>query len=194
MTILIIVIIALVVICLLYILATQRRLVSLQEKMKNSLGQINAQLKTRWDAVTALVEMTKQYDVHEHDTLMDVIAQRKTAAAASAEDVNQQNAAVSDILGRLNVVVERYPELKANDMFNNTMNGIKQYEENVRLSRMVYNDCVTKLNILVRQWPSSIVANMLHFTTAEYIAEEKEKSNMPDIGSIFNGGKGSKNA
>jgi LemA protein len=91
-------------------------------------------------------------------------------------------------------VVERYPELKANDMFNNTMNGIKQYEENVRLSRMVYNDCVTKLNILVRQWPSSIVANMLHFTTAEYIAEEKEKSNMPDIGSIFNGGKGSQNA
>jgi LemA protein len=194
MTILIIVIIALVVICLLYILATQRRLVSLQEKMKNSLGQINAQLKTRWDAVTALVEMTKQYDAHEHDTLMDVIAQRKTTTAASAEDVNQQNAAVSDILGRLNVVVERYPELKANDMFNNTMNGIKQYEENVRLSRMVYNDCVTKLNILVRQWPSSIVANMLHFTTAEYIAEEKEKSNMPDIGSIFNGGKGSKNA
>jgi LemA protein len=194
MTILIIVIIALVVICLLYILATQRRLVSLQEKMKNSLGQINAQLKTRWDAVTALVEMTKQYDAHEHDTLMDVIAQRKTTTAASAEDVNQQNAAVSDILGRLNVVVERYPELKANDMFNNTMNGIKQYEENVRLSRMVYNDCVTKLNILVRQWPSSIVANMLHFTTAEYIAEEKEKSNMPDIGSIFNGGKGSQNA
>jgi LemA protein len=194
MTILIIVIIAIVVICLLYILATQRRLVSLQEKMKNSLGQINAQLKTRWDAVTALVEMTKQYDAHEHDTLMDVIAQRKTTTVASAEDINQQNAAVSDILGRLNVVVERYPELKANDMFNNTMNGIKQYEENVRLSRMVYNDCVTKLNILVRQWPSSIVANMLHFTTAEYIAEEKEKSNMPDIGSIFNGGKGSQNA
>lgn len=77
MSITLIVIIAIVAICLLYILSTQRQLVSLQEKMKNAIGQINAQLKTRWDAVTALVEMTKQYDAHEHDTLMDVIGQRK---------------------------------------------------------------------------------------------------------------------
>ncbi|MCI2109199.1 MAG: LemA family protein [Bacteroidales bacterium] len=191
MSITLIVIIAIVAICLLYILSTQRQLVSLQEKMKNAIGQINAQLKTRWDAVTALVEMTKQYDAHEYDTLMDVIGQRKISTPSTAEDVNQQNAAVNDILGRLNVVVERYPELKANDVFNNSMNGIKQYEENVRLSRMVYNDCVTKLNTMVRQWPSSIVANMLHFTTAEYLAEDKEKSEMPGIGSIFNGGKNS---
>ena len=72
-----IIIIALVVILGLYIIRTQRAFVALEEKMKNAFGQINVQLKSRWDALTNLVEMTKQYTVHEHDTLTDVIASRR---------------------------------------------------------------------------------------------------------------------
>lgn len=189
MSTLVIVIIALVVICFLYILKIQRQLVGLDEKMKNALGQINTQIKSRWDAVTALVQMTKQYSAHEHDTLTDVIRERR-GAVTSASDVNAQNEAINSVLGRLIAVAEQYPDLKANDMFKNTMDGIKGYEENVRLSRMVYNDAVTKLNVLIRQWPSSIVAGMLHFTPQAYIEEEKGKTNMPDIESIFNGNSG----
>ena len=186
MSILVIVIIVLVAICIFYIIGIQRRLVSLEEKMKNSLGQINAQLKTRWDAVSSLVQMTKQYTRHEHDTMIDVIRERR-GSVSSAEDVNTQNEAINSVLERLIAVAEQYPDLKANDMFKNTMDGIKGYEENVRLSRMVYNDAVTKLNILIRQFPSSLVAGMLHFTPQDYIEEEAGKSGMPDIGSIFNG-------
>ena len=65
-----IIIIALLVIVFVYIFKTQRALVALEEKMKNAYGQINVQQKSRWDAVTNLVEMTKQYTVHEHDTLV----------------------------------------------------------------------------------------------------------------------------
>ena len=189
MSTLVIVIIALVVICFLYILKIQRQLVGLDEKMKNALGQINTQIKSRWDAVTALVQMTKQYSAHEHDTLTDVIRERR-GGVTSASDVNAQNEAINSVLGRLIAVAEQYPDLKANDMFKNTMDGIKGYEENVRLSRMVYNDAVTKLNVLIRQWPSSIVAGMLHFTPQAYIEEEKGKTDMPDIESIFNGNPG----
>lgn len=189
MSILVIVIIALVVICFLYILKIQRQLVGLDEKMKNALGQINTQMKSRWDAVTALVQMTKQYSAHEHDTLTDVIRERR-GTVTSASDVNAQNEAINSVLGRLIAVAEQYPDLKANDMFKNTMDGIKGYEENVRLSRMVYNDAVTKLNVLIRQWPSSIVAGMLHFTPQAYIEEEQGKTGMPDIESIFNGDSG----
>ena len=64
---------------------------------------------------------------------------------------------------RLNVVFERYPELKASDLYREAQEGMKQYEENVRMSRMIYNDTATKMNRMVRQWPSSIVASMLHF-------------------------------
>ena len=187
MSILIIVIIAIVAICFFYILGIQRQLVSLEEKMKNALGQINAQIKSRWDAVTALVQMTKQYSAHEHDTLTDVIRERR-GTVTTAADVNAQNEAINSVLGRLIAVAEQYPDLKANDMFKNTMDGIKSYEENVRLSRMVYNDAVTKLNVLIRQWPSSIVAGMLHFTPQEYIEQEEGKTGMPDIASIFGEG------
>ena len=185
MSTLVIVIIALVVICFLYILKIQRQLVGLDEKMKNALGQINTQIKSRWDAVTALVQMTKQYSAHEHDTLTDVIRERR-GTVTSASDVNAQNEAINSVLGRLIAVAEQYPDLKANDMFKNTMDGIKGYEENVRLSRMVYNDSVTKMNMMVRQFPSNLVANMLGFTTHELLPEDPAKSEAPSVSDIFN--------
>ena len=187
MTITLIILAALAVLCFLYILSIQRKLVKLEELMKNALGQINAQLKTRWDAVTSLVQMTKQYTEHEHDTLMDVIAQRRMESFSSPDDVNDQNDAIGSVLGRLSVVVEQYPQLKADGIFKETMGGIQRYEENVRLSRMVYNDSVTKLNTLVRQWPSSFVASMLHVPEQKYIEEDKKTTEMPDISKIFKG-------
>ena len=187
MTITLIILAALAVLCFLYILSIQRKLVKLEELMKNALGQINAQLKTRWDAVTSLVQMTKQYTEHEHDTLMDVIVQRRMESVSSPDDVNDQNDAIGSVLGRLSVVVEQYPQLKADGIFKETMGGIQRYEENVRLSRMVYNDAVTKLNTLVRQWPSSFVASMLHVPEQKYIEEDKKTTEMPDISKIFKG-------
>lgn len=180
-----IIIIALALIIGLYIFKTQRELISLEEKMKNAFGQINVQLKTRWDAVTNLVEMTKQYTVHEHDTLTDVIAQRRITNATPEQIADQDNA-IQTVLSRLNAVAESYPDLKANQMFVDTMASIRQYEENVRVSRMVYNDSVTKMNMLVRQWPSSIVASMLHFTTHDLLPEDTAKAEAPSVSDIFN--------
>ena len=68
----VLVIIALLVVIFIYIFLTQRKFVALEEKMKNAFSQINVQMKSRWDAVTNLVEMTKQYTKYEHDTLVDV--------------------------------------------------------------------------------------------------------------------------
>lgn len=183
-TIAIIVIVAILVIAVGYIWSTQRSLVALDEKMKNAFGQINVQLKTRWDAVTNLVEMTKQYTKHEHDTLTDVIAQRRNDNATPEQVADQENA-IQTVLSRLNAVAEAYPDLKANDMFKDTMAGIRQYEENVRLSRMVYNDSVTKMNMMVRQFPSSLVASMLHFTTHDLLPEDASVSQAPSVSDIF---------
>ena len=179
-----IIIIALVVLLGLYIIRTQRAFVALEEKMKNAFGQINVQLKSRWDAVTNLVEMTKQYTVHEHDTLTDVIASRR-ATNVSPEQVADQENAIMDVMTRLTAVAEAYPDLKANQMFTDTMASIRQYEENVRLSRMVYNDSVTKLNMMVRQFPSSLVASMLHFTTHDLLPEDASVAQAPSVSDIF---------
>ena len=180
-----IIIIALLVIIGLYIIRTQRAFVTLEEKMKNAFGQINVQLKSRWDAVSNLVEMTKQYAAHEHDTLTDVIASRRATNVAPGQVAEQENA-IMDVLTRLSAVAEAYPDLKANQMFNDTMASIRQYEENVRLSRMVYNDSVTKLNMMVRQFPSNLVASMFGFTTHDLLPEDAAKSEAPSVADIFN--------
>ena len=176
-----IIILALIIIVGLYIYSTQRNLVDLDEKANNAISQIAVQLNTRWDAVTALVKLTEQYTKHEHDTLVETIAQRRQTSITSAEDVNNQQNAIGQVLGRLIAIGEQYPQLQAAGVFKDTMASIRGYEENVRLSRMVYNDCATKMNRMVRQWPSSFVASMLHFGKREYLEANEAKKDFPTI-------------
>ena len=105
----------------------------------------------------------------------------------TAEQVNAQQGELSSILGRLMAIGEAYPELKANDLFINAQSGITEYEEKVRMSRMVYNDTATKMNRMVRQWPSSFVASMLNFREKEYLTvDEEKKSSYPNLDEAFN--------
>ena len=86
----------------------------------------------------------------------------------------------------MNVVFERYPELKASELYVNAQNGQREYEENVRMSRMIYNDTATKMNRMVRQWPSSIVASILHFDVKEYLkVDSEEKKQYPNLDEAF---------
>jgi LemA protein len=78
-------------------------------------------------------------------------------------------------------VSERYPELKASEIYQSTMASMNEYEEKVRKSRMVYNDSVTKMNRMVRQFPSSLVAALLHFGLREYLEVEDKKKDYPQI-------------
>ena len=164
MSVSLIVILAIVAAIVLYIISTQRTLVSLDEFCKNALSQI------------------EKYSKYEHDTLVEVIAQRRGAQPpTTAEQINKQESAIADVLGRINIVSERYPELKASEIYQSTMASMNEYEEKVRKSRMVYNDSVTKMNRMVRQFPSSLVAALLHFGLREYLEVEDKKKDYPQI-------------
>ena len=140
------------------------------------------QLNSRWDALLALAKSASAYAKHESETLIKTIQSRQTTEVRTAGDVNQQQTAFNEVLGRLMAVREAYPELKASDLFEKTMDGVKEYEENVRMSRMIYNDTATRMNRYVRQWPSSFVANMLHFDVKEYLnVDDQKKESMPDL-------------
>ena len=166
----------------LWFVSTQRELVNLDEKCKNALSQIKVQLNSRWDALLALAKSASAYAKHESETLIKTIQSRQTTEVRTAGDVNQQQTAFNEVLGRLMAVREAYPELKASDLFEKTMDGVKEYEENVRMSRMIYNDTATRMNRYVRQWPSSFVANMLHFDVKEYLnVDDQKKESMPDL-------------
>lgn len=172
---------------LFYVFNTQRELVRLDELCKNAFSQIAVQLNSRWDAVLALAKMAAQYSKHESETIIKTIqARRMDGQVKTAAEANEQQGAFAQVLGRLIAVGEAYPELKANEQYSKTMDGINDYEEKVRQSRMVYNDTATKMNRMVRQWPSSIVASMLHFSEREYLTvDEEKKSAYPNLDDVF---------
>lgn len=183
-----VIILCIVLVVLFYVFNTQRELVRLDELCKNAFSQIAVQLNSRWDAVLALAKMAAQYSKHESETIIKTIqARRMDGQVKTAAEVNEQQGAFAQVLGRLIAVGEAYPELKANEQFSKTMDGINRYEELVRQSRMVYNDTATKMNRMVRQWPSSIVASLLHFGEREYLTvDEEKKSAYPNLDDVFN--------
>ena len=171
-----------------YFISTQRSLVNLDEMCKNALSQIEVQLNSRWDALLGLAQTAAQYAKHESETLINVIKQRRGESVNTPEAVNEQQSALRQVMGQLLAIRESYPELKAYNLFIEVQDGVKDYEENVRMSRMVYNDTATKMNRMVRQWPSSIVASMLHFDVKEYLkVDEEQKKSYPNLKEAFNG-------
>jgi LemA protein len=180
------IILFLIVLIAVYIFNTQRKLVSLDELCKNAMSQIAVQLNSRWDALLALAKTAAQYSKHESETLIKVITARRQAPIDTAEEALQQQGELTQIMGRLMAIGEAYPDLKANDLFSKTMDSVNSYEENVRMSRMVYNDTATKMNRMVRMWPSSFVAAMLNFREKAYLTvDEEKKSNYPNLDEAF---------
>lgn len=178
----IIIIVAIIAIVALWFMGVQRKLVSSDELCQNSMSQIGVQQQSRWDAVSALVKLTKSYNEHEYNTLVDVIKQRKDISRTSAAaDANAQEDVLVAAAAKIRFVAEQYPELKADATYTKTMDSLNNYENQVRMSRMVFNDSVTKYNRIVRQFPDSIVASILKFPLREYLKEVESKRELPEI-------------
>ena len=178
----IIIIVAIIAIVAFWFMGIQRKLVSSDELCQNSMSQIGVQQQSRWDAVSALVKLTKSYNEHEYNTLVDVIKQRKDITRTSAAaDANAQEDVLVAAAAKIRFVAEQYPELKADATYAKTMDSLNNYENQVRMSRMVFNDSVTKYNRIVRQFLDSIVASILKFPLREYLKEVESKRELPEI-------------
>ncbi|MBO4670400.1 MAG: LemA family protein [Bacteroidales bacterium] len=177
-----VIVIAVIVILVLWIISVQRKLVNAEELVKNAMSQIGVQQSSRWDALTGLVELLKSYNEHEYNTLRDVIAARSSIGSNStAAQAQEQEDLIGKVMSRLSVVAEHYPDLKADSMYISTMNSVNTYENQVRLSRMTYNDTVTRYNRMIRQIPDSIVASIFRFGEKDYLKENTAKSDMPSL-------------
>ncbi len=176
-------IIAIAAIIVLWVISTQRKLVVLDENISNAMSQIGVQLSSRFDALTALLDLTKGYAKHESDTLIETIKSRRSVITAKStpDDVMRQEGIISEALGRIAMVTEQYPELKANETYIKTMDAVQAFENMVRTSRLIYNDSVTKLNREIRMFPVSIIAGMLGFKKRDYLEEQAAKADMPSM-------------
>lgn len=178
----VIIVIALAAIICFWIIGVQRQLISRDEMCKNSLSQIGVQQSSRWDALSAIADLVKSYNAHEAETLKAIIAQRSTISGNSlTSDADRQEGMIAQALGRIAVVAEQYPNLKADTNYGRAIDSINSYENQVRMSRMVFNDSVTRYNEIVRSFPSSIVAGMFHFSPKEYLQEVAAKADMPSM-------------
>ena len=153
-------------------------LVVLKNRFKNAFAQIAVQLRRRYDLSPNLVETAKGYPKHERETLTAVIEARNQAAgaakalAAAPGDPSAVKAFASaesglaGLLSRLMVVVERYPELKADAQMSRVMEELSSTENRIAFARQAYNDAVTEYNTKRELFPTSIVAGMFNFDPA----------------------------
>ena len=176
-------IIAIIAVIILWVISTQRKLVVLDENITNAMSQIGVQLSSRFDALTALLDLTKGYAKHESETLIETIKSRRSVITAKStpDDVQRQEGIISEALGRIAMVTEQYPELKANETYIQTMNAVETFENMVRTSRLIYNDSVTKLNREIRMFPVSMIAGLLGFQQRDYLVEQTAKADMPSM-------------
>ena len=185
------IVLGLVVVVALWAVSAYNRLVELRNRIANAFGQIDVQLKRRYDLIPNLVEVARGYLQHEASTLEAVIQARGQAqGAAAAARVAPTNAgavgalavaesALGASLGRLMVVSERYPDLKADATMQSLSEELASTENRVGFSRQAFNDQVLEFNNAAQQFPTLIVARLANFTPAamlESTRSEEERS------------------
>jgi LemA protein len=183
-------VLAVVVVAILSVVKIYNRLVGLRNRFKNAFAQIDVQLKRRYDLIPNLVETAKSYLKHERETLEAVIAARNQAASANSraaqspgdpgamKALSGAESGLAGALSRLMVVVERYPDLKANQTISQMMEELTSTENRVSFARQAFNDSVMKYNTSIEVFPAVAVAGMFGFKKAEFfeitVPEERE--------------------
>ena len=159
-------IIAVVVIVLivLYTIATYNGLVKSKNKCLAAWAQIDVQLKRRADMIPNIVETVKGYAKHESETLIAVIEKRGSNYDSMTEEQKiESGAAISSVIPNIMALAESYPDLKANQNFMNLSNQLEAVEEDIANSRKYYNGTVKRYNMSVQTIPTNIIAGMFHF-------------------------------
>lgn len=163
-----------------FLITMYNRLVREREFVRNSMAQIAAQIESRWDAIKNMIDGTKQYTDYEAKVLNEITEKRAPLTrTSSVQEVEKDNALFGQALNQLYAVAENYPDLKASNLYQETLTQVDKYEQQVRQSRMIYNDTVTKYNRTIQSVPTNIVAGMFNFTQEAYFESSAEKAAMP---------------
>lgn len=148
-------------------------LVRLRNEVRNAWSQISVQLKRRHDLIPNLVETVKGYAAHEKGTLESVVqARTKAVSASGVADQARAEGELSQALGRLMLLVENYPNLKANQNFLALQEELTSTENKISFARQFYNDSVMTYNTRIQSFPPNIIAGAFGFAAAEFFEIE----------------------
>jgi len=176
-------------IILLWVTGTYNSIVAKSEEVKQRWGQVENVYQRRQDLIPNLVEVVKGYASHEKSTFTQVIEARAKATQMTIDpskvgDLQKFQAMqgeISSALGRLMVVVEKYPELKANENFKELQAELAGTENRISVERKRFNDSAQSYNTSLRVFPSSIIANFSGFQLRPYFEAEKGASQAPKV-------------
>jgi len=172
MTVLIIVV-AVLVLLILSIIAIFNALVRLRNQVDNAWSQIDVQLKRRHDLIPNLVETAKGYMKHERQTFEAITQARSQAMGAkTVAEASKAEGALGEALTKFLLVVENYPDLKANQNFLSVQEELTSTENKISFARQSYNDQVLFFNNKIQMFPSNIVANMFSFGKRDFFELE----------------------
>ena len=171
------IILAIVIIIAITLIAIYNKLVTLRQRVQNAWSQIDVQLQRRFDLIPNLVETVKGYMTHEKDTLTKVTELRASwADAKTVEDKAKLEGELSNTLKTIMAVAENYPNLKADQSFNNLQAELSDTENKISYSRQFYNDTVTIYNTKLETFPSNLVASMFGFKASTLFNVESEEA------------------
>lgn len=157
-------------------------LVSLDEDVKNAWGQVENVLKRRADLIPNLLETVKGYASHEKEVLTQITeARSKITSADSPEEYAEADQQLTRGLNELSVVVENYPDLKANENFKEFQAELASTENKISTERMRYNDAVKEYNTKIRRFPTNLFAGMFNFEKREYFEIDEEDAEVPEV-------------
>ena len=180
---LLIIVLAIAAILVFYLVGMYNSLVGLRNQVKNAWAQIDVQLKRRHDLIPNLVETAKGYMQHERGTFEAVTnARSKAMSAESVGDKSKAEGELSGAMSKFFLVVENYPDLKANQNFLALQEELTSTENKIAFSRQAYNDSVLFYNNKIQMFPSNIIAGMFGFLQSEFFqVEDKGDREVPKV-------------
>jgi LemA protein len=162
-----------VVILLVYLIGIYNSLIRLRNQVDNGWSQIDVQLKRRHDLIPNLVEATKGYMQHERGTFEAITNARSQAVAAkNVAEASKAEGALTEAINKFMLVVENYPDLKANQNFLALQEELSSTENKISFARQSYNDQVLFYNNKIQVFPSNMVAGMFSFAKRDFFELE----------------------
>ena len=173
----------LIVLVIFFVIGVYNALVRLRNQVDNSWSQIDVQLKRRHDLIPNLVETAKGYMTHERGTFEAITKARSQAmGAGNVADAAKAEGALGEALSKFMLVVENYPDLKANQNFLALQEELTSTENKISFSRQSYNDQVLGFNNKIQMFPSNIVAGMFAFTKRDFFEiEDAAQREVPEV-------------
>jgi LemA protein len=157
-------------------------LVNRSEQVDGAWAQVENVLQRRADLIPNLVETVKGYATHEKDVIAQVTnARARLAGARGPEESATADAQLSSALSRLLVVVENYPQLKANETFTRLQDELAGTENRIAVERKRYNDVVRDFNASIKRFPSNLFAGMFGFESRQYFQAAEGAQKVPQV-------------